>query len=226
MRASTRFAAPVALLLLVAACGRTTTPMMTPTTANPPRPKVSSPTTAAAIPMVRETGTPYRPPTVTLTTRSDAGTVRHRGVLYTADFINRRAVVEAYSKTPIPWPASSVLDPASTPVLEFETPIAPDYVLVVSYAHLKPTFLIPVGYVKQIICQRFVAPHCRFATTASGVRLLGLARSTFTAGYVSVFASWHVPMSERRAGPTASSVDSACWLFRFDPEVAVGASQS
>jgi hypothetical protein len=187
-----------------------------------------APTTTAAaagVPMVLETGYPHRPPDVRMVVQSHGRDLVQTGVLYTANFATRHAVVMRYSTWPVPWSAPSVVDDDSTPTILLGTPYEADSFDIQSYAHVD-SFGLPHGSaVQRFECKRFAAPRCRFAVTGSGVRLVGVGGEMLTGGYLAVFVTWHVPSNDRQVRADATDRVVGSWLFRFAGKHPVRASQ-
>jgi hypothetical protein len=179
---------------------------------------------ALEVPFLLETGSPPRPPTATLVMTSGPHGIRLRGVEYTSDWSTNPAVVPASPRVPVPWPAATPTGGAKELNLEFATKFLPDIVVVHAYESVAGTNREPEGEPSATYeCSGSAEPKCDFRPTPGGVRVHGIGTEILAGEYITVFAIWHVPLSEREASHAAPQL-SASWLFRADPEHVAGAS--
>ena len=219
MTASTRsFAALMAALVLVGACGHSAS--RAETVARETRDN-------RAVPFVAESPAPATPPEVRLLVTSHRDTYR-----YTVDWPDLLRSDEQHTPKPAPWPAwdpgiDVIFANASVLVLALGTHIAPDFVTIRAYAKVVADTGRPTGApIATFECQRFGEPMCAFTqgNAALGIEVPGLDLRLLAGGYISVFASWHVPAASHDRTTSAPEA-SASWLFRGRAAAPMGASQ-
>lgn len=185
-----------------------------------------------AVPFVAESPAPATPPVVRLLVTSHGDTAFLLAHRYTSDWPDGHGTDEQAPREPVPWPTwepaiDVIFANASALVLALGTPIAPDSVTIRAYAKVVPASGTPIGDpIATFECHRFTRPKCAFTKTnpVLGLEVRGIDLGMLAGSYISVFASWHVPVAlqERATSPAEAS---ASWLFRGRAETPTGASR-
>jgi hypothetical protein len=175
-----------------------------------------------AVPFVLETGAPPRPPSAMILGSDDREVVL-TGALYTTDWMAGRGVERRRPRLPVPWPRPGAIARAQGATLAFDSPIAPDFIVVQAFAKVAIASREPTGApIATFECHRFTAPRCAFSVTKSGLRVRGLGREVLAGDYITVFGIWHVPIAQQT---DSESEASAGWLFHGDNQRRTGASR-
>jgi len=175
-----------------------------------------------AVPFVLETGAPPRPPSATIIGSDDREVVL-TGALYTTDWMAGRGVAKRPPRLPVPWPRPAAIAGAQSATLAFDSPIAPDFIVVQAFAKVAIASREPTGApIATFECGRFTAPRCAFSVTKRGLRVRGLGRELLAGDYITVFGIWHVPIAQQT---DSESEASASWLFHGENQQRMEASR-
>jgi hypothetical protein len=179
-----------------------------------------------AAPLVLETGVPARPPKIELVARRGTGAVAQLGIPFSLDWTVGRVAEQLRPHYPVPWPRASTIDRADTATLTLDTRIAPDWVVVKSYARVEDGSLVPEPKpIGAFGCVRLAEPRCDIEATASGLHINGVAPAISSGPYVVVFCMWHVPLAIQQAQSRPRYEVAASWLFHISSRPVLGAAR-
>ena len=180
-----------------------------------------------AVPLVLETGVPPRPPKIELVARRGTLAVAQLGIPFSLDWTLERVSEQLRPHYPVPWPRASTIDRADSVALTLDTRIAPDWVVVKSYARVEDGSLVPEPKpIGAFGCVRLAEPRCSIEATESGLRIDGVAPAILSGPYVVVFCMWHVPLAIQEAQSMPRYEVAASWLFRMSGEPEPGVARS
>lgn len=219
MARSTRSAALATLIVLGVGCGNAVSSTSRSFSRDAPTTKSNETVTerSKAVPLMLEAGMPTHLPEVELTL--DAGThqVTQKGVVFTYNWSTRRGIDWKDTHYPVQWPKLATIDTAYSATLAFNTPVAPEWVVVKAYTRVDRDSRVPaMRPIASFECLRFTEPRCKVAKTASGIRIQGLGRNILAGAYLVVYCTWHVPLEQQRTDSETPDDVVASWLFHIN----------
>jgi hypothetical protein len=216
--------AAIVIVLIGVGCGRSVaaTAPSRGTTASTSTPGVKP----KPVPLVLETGSPPRPPSVALVVHSGPHDVVVRGrPLVPGDWTTGAGVARETVGHAVPWPPMTTIDGGDNPSIAFGTPFVPDFVVVRAYTNIEKGSLVPIGLpVATFGCNRFTAPRCTVETTKTGIRILGVDQTIYSGTYLMIYCEWHLPTKKPGSGYYAPGSLPASWLLRVQHTRAVATS--
>ena len=168
------------------------------------------------VPFIRVYPPPDRPPTAQIVSLVDSGEIAVDGYLYVADWDIPPDPQVHRPTTPVPWPDATY---TGTPPysIRFLTDVLPSYAMIQAFDMLDTDTGEPISQtpIAKYECSRFDDSACMTVTEEGFIQIDQIPFQVFDMPYLTLFATWSVPLSVdiRRAESLAPV--TASWLFHL-----------
>ena len=172
--------------------------------------------TGEKAPYLRVYPPPDEPPTAQIVSEGESGEIAVVGCLYVVDWDIPPNPQAKRPTMPVPWP-DAAYNGAPPYSVRFSTDVLPSYAMIQAFDEIDPDTGEPTSQapIAKYECSRFDDGSCMSGTAEGLVQLHQIPPDVFDLPYLTLFATWSVPLSvdSRRAESLAPV--TASWLFHL-----------
>ena len=172
--------------------------------------------TVEEVPFLRAYPPPDEPPTAQIVSEGESAEIAVDGYLYVVDWdIPPNPQVDRPTM-PVPWPDATYngVPPHS---IRFLTNVLPSYAMIQAFDILDPDTGEPISQtpIAKYECSRFDDNSCMRMTEEGLVQLNLIPSHVFDLPYLTLFATWSVPLSVDSRRVESLAPVTASWLFHL-----------